>query len=67
MKENNPFLKKFNTPFNSVPFNEIKLNHFIPAVESGIKSGLNNLKNIRECSHKPTFENTEYLPPMFLL
>ena len=58
MKVNNPLLNNFNTPFNSVPFNGIKLEHFIPAVENGIKSGLNNLKNIRECSDYPTVENT---------
>ena len=55
---NNPLLNTFNTPFNSVPFNEIKLEHFIPAVKIGIKNGLENLEKIQNCSDDPTFENT---------
>jgi len=55
---NNPLINKFDTPFNSVPFNKIKLEHFIPAIENGMKLGRNNLKNIRECSESPTFKNT---------
>jgi peptidyl-dipeptidase Dcp len=55
---NNPLLHKFETPFNTVPFNEIKLEHFLPAVKIGITKGLENLNNIQINSDKPTFKNT---------
>ena len=55
---NNPLLNTFNTPFNTVPFNEIKLEHFLPAVKKGIETGLQNLKKIQDNTEEPTFENT---------
>ena len=33
----NPFFKEWNTPFQTPPFNEIKTEHFLPAIEEGIK------------------------------
>ena len=29
----NPFLKKYETPFEVPPFDQIKLEHFLPAIE----------------------------------
>ena len=29
---NNPFLEENNQPYNSVPFNQINSNHFLPAI-----------------------------------
>ena len=55
---NNPLLNTFNTPFNTVPFNEIKLEHFLPAVKAGIEKGLQNLKKIQDNIEEPNFENT---------
>ena len=33
----NPFFEKFDTPFGTVPFSKIKSEHFLPALEEGIK------------------------------
>ena len=33
----NPLLNQFKTPFNSVPFNDINLEHFIPAIRESVK------------------------------
>ena len=33
----NPFLQKITTVFNTIPFEEIKLEHFKPAIEKGIE------------------------------
>ena len=36
MKNNNPFLKEFDQPFGTIPFNEIETGHFIPALDIAI-------------------------------
>lgn len=54
----NPLLKKFNTPFGSIPFDEIRLEHFLPAVEGAIKEAKIEVDKIINNSDDPTFENT---------
>ncbi len=53
----NPFLQNELGPFNSVPFNKIKTEHYVPAVKKGIEEGHENLKKIKS-QQTPTFENT---------
>ena len=36
MSETNPLLKEFTDPFGTIPFNEIKTEHFIPALDAAI-------------------------------
>ena len=55
---NNPLLKPFNGPFGSVPFNEIKDEHFVPAIEQGIKEAESEIKTIIDNKEFPTFKNT---------
>ena len=55
---NNPLLKPFNGPFGSVPFNEIKDEHFVPAIEQGIKEAESEIKTIIDNKQFPTFKNT---------
>ena len=55
---NNPLLKPFNGPYGSVPFNEIKDEHFVPAIEQGIKEAESEIKSITDNKEFPTFENT---------
>ena len=43
---NNPFFKDFDLPFDTTPFNEIKTEHFMPAIEHGIKIGKKNIDKI---------------------
>ena len=55
---NNPLLKPFKGPFGSVPFNEIKDEHFVPAIEQGIKEAESEIKTIIDNKEFPTFKNT---------
>ncbi|WP_372746379.1 M3 family metallopeptidase, partial [Lutibacter sp.] len=55
---NNPLLNKFNTPFSSAPFSQIKTNHFKPAFIEGIKKAKIEIDAIINNKSVPTFENT---------
>ncbi|WP_340152739.1 M3 family metallopeptidase [uncultured Marivirga sp.] len=54
----NPLLKEFNTPFQTPPFDHIKSEHFMPAIEGAITEAKQEIKNITSQSETPTFENT---------
>ncbi len=54
----NPFFKEYTTPFGVPPFNEIKLGHYIPAVDSGIKVQEAEIRAITESIAEPGFDNT---------
>ena len=56
--ENNPLLQKFNTPFETPPFDKIKPEHFLPAIKQAIREGKDDVKKITSNTEKPTFENT---------
>ncbi len=55
---NNPFFSEWNTPHGVPPFDEIKEEHFLPAIKEGIKQQEAEVKAIVESSEEPTFENT---------
>lgn len=55
---NNPFFEEWNTPFQTPPFSKIKNEHFLPALEEGIKQQREELDLIVNNSEPPTFENT---------
>lgn len=54
----NPFLNIFKTPFNAIPFDQIKVEHYIPALDEGIKQGLAEIDSIVNNKDTPTFANT---------
>lgn len=56
----NPFLnfRNWNTPHGTYPFNEIRPEHFMPAIEQGMKEGLADIDAIVNNPAEPTFENT---------
>lgn len=54
----NPFFKEWNTAFNTPPFNDIKTEHFLPAIEEGIKQQKSEIDAIVNNIAQPTFENT---------
>lgn len=56
--KNNPFCEKNNTPHNAVPYDRIKLEHFIPAVKYGIKNEEASINAICANGNVPDFENT---------
>lgn len=54
----NPLLKPFETPHQSIPFSSIRPEHFIPALEENIKNALEAIDAIVQQTTTPTFENT---------
>jgi len=54
----NPFLSDFNTPYNTIPFDKISIEHYLPAIEEGIKKGLLEIDAIVNNIDKPNFSNT---------
>lgn len=54
----NPFLKPFATPFESVPFNEIKQEDFQPAILQSITAAKAEVDAIVSQEAAPTFDNT---------
>jgi peptidyl-dipeptidase Dcp len=56
--QDNPFFKTWNTPFETPPFNEIKVEHYMPAYLEGMKQQTAAVDAIVNSAAKPTFENT---------
>lgn len=54
----NPFFKKYATPFETPPFNEIKFEHYLPAFEEGMKQEKEGVERIVTNKEKATFANT---------
>jgi len=54
----NPLLQKFTTPFGTPPFEEIKNEHFLPAIQEAIKWGKEDINRIISNQEEPRFENT---------
>ncbi len=54
----NPFLASYSTPHGTVPFNEIKMEHYLPAFEEGMKVHKEEIDAIISNKEKPDFENT---------
>ena len=55
---NNPLLEKFTNPFQTIPFERIKKEHFVPAIEIAIREAENEISNIIENKNHVTFKNT---------
>lgn len=54
----NPFMMKYGTVHETVPFNKIKLEHFEPAFQEGIQRQKSEIDQITNNTQKPDFENT---------
>ena len=54
----NPLLAEWNTPYQTPPFSEIKLEHFEPAVDAAIACSRAEIEAIVSNPAKPTFGNT---------
>ena len=54
----NPFLTEYTTPFQVPPFDQIKIEHYMPAFEAGIKEQQAEIETIANNSETPTFQNT---------
>lgn len=54
----NPFLLKYNTPHETVPFNEIRLEDYEEAFAEGIRREDEQIDRIINNPERPTFDNT---------
>jgi len=54
----NPFFKEWSTPFQTPPFDEIKIDYYLPAFEEGIRLQKAEVDVIINNTEKPTFVNT---------
>lgn len=54
----NPFFQDFNTPFDVPPFEKIKVDHFLPALEQYIREAKAEIQQIIENKEPASFENT---------
>lgn len=56
--EKNPLLNEFQTPHQTLPFNEIMPEHLLPAFKISFKNLLKELKRVSRLKEAPSFENT---------
>lgn len=54
----NPFLSPYNTKFDTIPFSKIKLEHYAPAIDAGIKEAISEITKITSNSDAASFGNT---------
>jgi peptidyl-dipeptidase Dcp len=54
----NPLLSRYKTPHQTIPFNEIKTEHYMPAFKQAMTVHLAEIEAIVSNKQKPTFENT---------
>lgn len=54
----NPFFSNYHTPFEAPPFDQIKLEHYLPAIEEGIKQHQQEIDAITSNPEAPAFANT---------
>ena len=54
----NPLLVESTLPYHAPPFDKIKDEHFVPAIDAGMREQLKEVDAIAASSEKPTFDNT---------
>jgi len=54
----NPFFKKYDTPFEVPPFHLIKEDHYVPAFKKGMEDHKKEIDAIINCAKEPDFANT---------
>ncbi|MDX9881691.1 MAG: M3 family metallopeptidase [Prolixibacteraceae bacterium] len=54
----NPFFAEYETPFQVPPFDRIKIDHYLPALEEGIRQHSAEVDAIVNNPGEPSFENT---------
>ena len=52
----NPFFKEWDTPFQTPPFGEINIEHYLPAFEEGMRIQKAEVDAIISNTEKPTFQ-----------
>jgi peptidyl-dipeptidase Dcp len=54
----NPFLEPYNTTHQTIPFNDIALEHYFPAFEEAMKQQKHEIEDLIHNPQAPSFENT---------
>src|SRR6266487_2668277 len=54
----NPFLVESTLSYHAPPFDKIKDEHFVPAIDAGMREQLKEVDTIAASSEKPSFDNT---------
>jgi peptidyl-dipeptidase Dcp len=54
----NPLLTEWETPFETPPFDEIRNEHFLPAIKAGMRAEMAEVEAIIANKEEPTFKNT---------
>jgi peptidyl-dipeptidase Dcp len=54
----NPLLERWTTPFEVPPFDKVRTEHFLPAIEKGFEENLAEIDAIANNRAAPTFANT---------
>ena len=57
-EKDNPFFSEYKTPFGVPPFDEIRVEHFIPAFEKGMEEHKKEVEAILSSDEEATFQNT---------
>ena len=57
-KEQNPFLQEWDTPYGIPPYDKIKIEHYMPAIQAGIAQQKAEIQAIIDNPEAPTFDNT---------
>ncbi|MEN8137162.1 MAG: M3 family metallopeptidase [Bacteroidota bacterium] len=58
VEEANPLIGEFTNKFGTAPFDNIEVEHFMPAINEGIAQGKAEIEKITSNSDEATFENT---------
>ncbi len=56
--KDNPFMQEWNTPYGVPPFDKIKIGHYLPAFQEGMRQQNEWIDHIVRNSEEPTFGNT---------
>lgn len=56
--EENPFFTEYNTPHGTFPFDKLKNEHFMPAIQEAMRIHDEEIEAIINNTEEPTFENT---------
>jgi len=56
--KNNPLFIDYKLPFDTIPFDEIKTEDFLPAIHEAIKISNQKIDTICNCEDNPDFDNT---------
>lgn len=54
----NPFFETYKTPHQTIPFDQLKTEYYLPAFEEGMKEQTAEINKITDNPQAPTFDNT---------